>query len=250
MSNDENISQEIIIYIYIYIFGNPQTDPFVVSQLFSMAGHAGHIKLGFPNYLFCFSDKVTLLKLHVIISLSRHADSKDSFVTFCWWAKTSVSMCRSPLENITFVFTSSTESSMFFHLTLMVCVMGGNFSYSSHFVGCYFQDLFKTARSTLELSPFILFPCRFVKVQMVQLYHSTDTATAWMNSCFILSQISDFPLIDNNCSPCFTFVYADIVFSWWDIANEVYELVNEFQRLAIEWGDGIILIKIHQFWFI
>ena len=32
--------------IYIYIYSHPQTDYFVVSQLFSMARHVGHLKLG------------------------------------------------------------------------------------------------------------------------------------------------------------------------------------------------------------
>ena len=36
----------IYIYIYIYILGHPQTDCFVVSQLFSLARHAGRFKLG------------------------------------------------------------------------------------------------------------------------------------------------------------------------------------------------------------
>ena len=34
------------IYIYIYIYCHPQSDSFVVSQLFSVARHAGRLKLG------------------------------------------------------------------------------------------------------------------------------------------------------------------------------------------------------------
>ena len=34
------------MYIYIYIFSHPQTDCFVVSQLFSVARHVGRLKLG------------------------------------------------------------------------------------------------------------------------------------------------------------------------------------------------------------
>ena len=33
-------------YIYIYIYSHPQTDCFVLSQLFSVARHAGFFKLG------------------------------------------------------------------------------------------------------------------------------------------------------------------------------------------------------------
>ena len=35
-----------LIYIYIYIYCHPQTDCFVVSQLFSVARHVGRLKLG------------------------------------------------------------------------------------------------------------------------------------------------------------------------------------------------------------
>ena len=36
----------IYIYIYIYIYCHPQSDCFVVLQLFSVARHVGHLKLG------------------------------------------------------------------------------------------------------------------------------------------------------------------------------------------------------------
>ena len=36
----------IYIYIYVYIYSHPQTDCFVVSQLFSVARHVRHFKLG------------------------------------------------------------------------------------------------------------------------------------------------------------------------------------------------------------
>ena len=37
----------------------------------------------------------------------------------------------------------------------------------------------------------------FVKIQVVQLCISTDTAGAWMDYCFILSHRSDFNMVDN-----------------------------------------------------
>ena len=36
----------LILYIYIYIYCHPQTDCFVVSQLFNVARHVGRLKLG------------------------------------------------------------------------------------------------------------------------------------------------------------------------------------------------------------
>ena len=35
-----------LLYIYIYIYCHPQTDCFVVSELFSVARHVGRLKLG------------------------------------------------------------------------------------------------------------------------------------------------------------------------------------------------------------
>ena len=40
------MSLYINIYIYINIYCHPQTDCFVVSQLFSVARHVGRLKLG------------------------------------------------------------------------------------------------------------------------------------------------------------------------------------------------------------
>ena len=42
--NAEGVSS--YIYIYIYIHCHPQTNCFVVSQLFSVARHVGRLKLG------------------------------------------------------------------------------------------------------------------------------------------------------------------------------------------------------------
>ena len=62
-------------------------------------------------------------------------------------------------------------------LTRIVCEMGGKRPYSHFLVGCSFYDLFKTARSILVQLPSSLFSRRFVRVQVVQLYSSTDTTT-------------------------------------------------------------------------
>ena len=40
------LHSNIYIYIYIYIYCHPQTDCSVVSQLFGMAIHAGHLQMG------------------------------------------------------------------------------------------------------------------------------------------------------------------------------------------------------------
>ena len=65
--------------------------------------------------------------------------------------------------------------------------MSGKSPYSSYFVGCCFHDLFNSARSILVQVTSSFFSSRFVKVQVVQLYSSTNSATAWENFYFILS---------------------------------------------------------------
>ena len=49
------------------------------------------------------------------------------------------------------------------HLTWMVCEMRGKWPYSYRFVGCYYQNLFKTTRSILVHFPTRFFSKRFAK---------------------------------------------------------------------------------------
>ena len=79
--------------------------------------------------------------------------------------------------------------------------MGDKWPYSSCFIGCCFQDVFKTACSI-----FVLFLCSFlskcfIKIQVMQLYNSTDNSrdmtAAWKNSYFLLSKRLDFYMVDN-----------------------------------------------------
>ena len=46
-----NLSRYILSYIYIYIYSHPQTDSFVVSQLFSVARHARFPEAGIETRL-------------------------------------------------------------------------------------------------------------------------------------------------------------------------------------------------------
>ena len=131
------------------------------------------------------------------------------------------------------------------HLTWIVCQLGAKWPYDSCFVGCCFQDWFKTAQSILVSFPSNFFSMRFVRVHVVQTYNSTDTASTWKKSYFI-RRIRWKPA--NNCQ-CFLDVYVDIVFSRWDIATEVYELVFLFQRLALKSGDRSFMYKKHELLF-
>ena len=78
-------------------------------------------------------------------------------------------------------------------------------------------------------SHLVFFSERFVRVQVVQSYNSTDTATALKNSRFNLTGSSNSHLV-GNLSIAVLYLsdaYVGIAFSRWDIATEVYELVDE-----------------------
>ena len=81
--------------------------------------------------------------------------------------------------------------------------------------------LFKTACIFVWL-PSSFFSKRVIKVQVVQLYNSTDTVTAWKNSHFILSETLDlFGREFINCSSCFSYAYV-ISLSVDEICDMVY----------------------------
>ena len=82
-------------------------------------------------------------------------------------------------------------------LTRMVYEISDRWPHSCFLVGCCFHDLFKTARSILVQVPSSLFSMRFVRVQVVQPYSSTDTTTSWNNFRFRLSGRSDLHMTDN-----------------------------------------------------
>ena len=81
------------------------------------------------------------------------------------------------------------------YLTWTVCEMGNKWPYSCCFVGYSFQHLFKIVRSILVLFPTSFFSKRFIKLQVVQLYNSTETDMAQKN--FPLSKRSDFHVVVN-----------------------------------------------------
>ena len=67
----------------------------------------------------------------------------------------------------------------------------------------------------------------FDKVQVVQLYNSTDTATALKNSWFILSERLDFLMVNKlSIVVHLFFIHVDITFSRWDIAAKVCEILE------------------------
>ena len=82
-------------------------------------------------------------------------------------------------------------------LILIVLEIGGKWPYSYFFVVCCFQDLFKRASSIVEQYPTSFFSIRFVIVYLVHPYSSIDTTAAWKKFRFILSDRSDFNMINS-----------------------------------------------------
>ena len=79
----------------------------------------------------------------------------------------------------------------------MVLEMGGRWSYSRCFVECCFQDFFSISRSILVQSLSSFFSIRLVNVHEVHPYSRIDTTAAWRKLSFILSDRSDFHVINN-----------------------------------------------------
>ena len=82
-------------------------------------------------------------------------------------------------------------------LTWIVFVMGGRWSYSCCFVGCWLQDLFNMARNIL-CNCCQVFSLRLVSVHVMHPYSSIDTTATWKKLRFILLVRSDFHMIDSN----------------------------------------------------
>ena len=79
----------------------------------------------------------------------------------------------------------------------MVLEMGGKWPYSCCFVQCCFQDLLNIARSILVQFLSSFFSMHLISNHVVHQYSRIDTPTTWKKLCFILSDRSDFHMIDN-----------------------------------------------------
>ena len=103
-------------------------------------------------------------------------------ISFCWLVNSGVSVCRSSWENVVYKFILASPTVPCMSRTSYE--MGG--LYNCYFVGCCFQDLFKTAS---------FFTKCFVRYQVLQSYCNTDMKITWKNSHFILSGKSDFHIV-------------------------------------------------------
>ena len=106
--------------------------------------------------------------------------------------------------------------------------MGCKWPYSSFFVRCHIQDLFKIACSILLMFPCSFFPKCFVCAHEVHPYTCIDTNTAWNKCRLIISDRLDFHITYNLLMAVNSFVRRRLIsfFSRWDMAAEVPEFIN------------------------
>ena len=95
-------------------------------------------------------------------------------------------------------------------LTWMDFEIGGKWPYSFCFMESCRQELFKITRTILMYFPSSI-AMRFVSVHMMQLYSSIDTATAWKNIRFILSDRLDFHTTNIRSIAVHTFVRSMLI---------------------------------------
>ena len=89
-----------------------------------------------------------------------------------------MSICKSPKENVAynFVLTSPAVPSMSYE-------MGSKWPYNCCILGVLLSGF---VESSQHLSPVVRINI-FLPVFLLSIYNSTDSATTWKNSCFILS---------------------------------------------------------------
>ena len=118
-------------------------------------------------------------------------------------------MCRNSLDNYHLwvhpYFSSSTQLILFIWLEWFVRweVSGRTAAFLLHVASriCFEQH----AEFCVDPIYFFFFSKLFIKVLVVSLCNSTDTATAWEKSCFISSERSDLHLIDSASIAVHTF---------------------------------------------
>ena len=112
----------------------------------------------------------------------------------CWSANTGVSMYWILKENITYKFflTSPAVPNISYSSYLDGCEIWDKWPCCWCFIGCFFQDSFKTVHSTLVELLYSFYSWHFIKLQLVQPCNSNDTATALKQSHSILDWFDFF----------------------------------------------------------
>ena len=104
------------------------------------------------------------------------------------------------------------------------------------------QDLFNIARNILVKLPSSFFSSRFVSVQVVHPYSSTDTTAVWKKLRFILSVRSDFHMTDSLSIAVHAFVCrVSMSFSVDETLLPRYvDCQPVSERFCLEWKCGLL----------
>ena len=114
-------------------------------------------------------------------------------LSFTQSASTSVALYESPLANSDYeLFLTLPAVNRSYWI---ICEMWDKWFYTSYFLGYCFQDVLKKPATSLCFPYQTIFSKHCIKIQVVQPYNSTDTATVWKKSLFILSNISNLQML-------------------------------------------------------
>ena len=177
------MATRIYIYIYIYIYSI-----FIKSHWLhrfpwlSLAIHPYHLLLpaGLPDNILC-PYRAVVSKFWLVIQ-HWHIHVKGFIGESYLWVHP---------------FFSSSVLHMLFVLFGWFLDIGDRWPYNCCFMRCCFQDLFNIAHGILVQFLSSFFSIRFVSIHVVHPYSRIDTTTAWKKFRFILSDRSDFHMINS-----------------------------------------------------
>ena len=131
-------------------------------------------------------------------------------------------------------------------LSWMVLEMGSKWSYSCCFVGCCFQDLFKTAHNILVYFPSSIFSMNFVSIHVVHPYSRiyTAIATSWKN-LILLNWIDQTYTHTHTHTHTHIYIYIYIYILWRDTLTP-YPCIDQTAYIgsaSITWPESESRLK-------
>ena len=108
----------------------------------------------------------------------------------------------------------------------MLLEIGRMYLYKCTFVGCCFQELFNAAGSILVQLPFSLFLSTLRQHSLAHLYCRNDTTTVWKKYVYIIGSVRTLHNEKPIDSTFFRKALIDVIFSRWDEATKIHELIH------------------------
>ena len=132
------------------------------------------------------------------------------YASLCRLDNFGVSLWRSSREYVAhqFVLASSVVPSLPRSSYLDALWDGRQVAVQLLFCGVLLPGLVQNSMQHSYVVPISFFSNRFARVQVMQPYNSTDTATDWKNFCSIISERSYFQMIEKQCQQLFHFRFG------------------------------------------